>query len=90
MFHGGEGNPAKMEGMTGFTEVADRHGFAVAYPVSIEHWNDGRNATAALSDDLGLTSALIPKESGQIAPPVTASRAYEAWHDGIGHYRRSP
>lgn len=59
VFHGGYGSPRKIAGQTGFSEVADRHGFAVAYPASIDHWNDGRDATAGFGDDTAFTSALI-------------------------------
>jgi polyhydroxybutyrate depolymerase len=45
VFHGGTGNAANAERMSGFDAVADRNGFLVAYP-------DG---TGALSDDKLLT-----------------------------------
>lgn len=45
VFHGGTGNGKSARVMSGFNEVADRHGFIVAYP-------DG---TGRLSDDIILT-----------------------------------
>jgi polyhydroxybutyrate depolymerase len=59
VFHGGEGSPAKIAAQTGFTAVADRNGFAVAYPAAIDHWNDGRDTTASFGDDTAFASALI-------------------------------
>ena len=59
LFHGGGGNAGKIEAQTGFAKVADDNGFAVAYPESIDHWNDGRIATANFGDDTRFTSELI-------------------------------
>jgi polyhydroxybutyrate depolymerase len=59
LYHGGGGNAGKIESQTGFAQVADRNGFAVAYPEAIDHWNDGRNATANFGDDTRFTSELI-------------------------------
>ena len=43
VFHGGGGNARQMERYTGFDELADKRGFIVVYPESIEgNWNDGR------------------------------------------------
>jgi polyhydroxybutyrate depolymerase len=39
--------------------MADRNGFAVVYPEAIDHWNDGRDATAGFGDDTRFTSELI-------------------------------
>ena len=64
-FHGGGGDGARMEHLTGFSALADRAGFAVAYPDGIaRHWNDGRDSSASeahrrLVDDLGFIAALI-------------------------------
>ena len=42
-FHGGGGNARQMERYTGFDELAEKKGFIVIYPESIEgNWNDGR------------------------------------------------
>jgi polyhydroxybutyrate depolymerase len=59
VYHGGQGDASKIAGQTGFSEVADRNGFAVAYPESIDHWNDGRDATAGFGDDVRFTRELI-------------------------------
>lgn len=59
VFHGGEGSPAKIARQTGFNEVADRHGFLVAYPRSIEHWNDGRATTRGFGNDVAFARALV-------------------------------
>jgi polyhydroxybutyrate depolymerase len=59
VYHGGFGSPQLIAGQTGFTEVADRSGSAVAYPAAIDHWNDGRDSTARFGDDTSFTSALI-------------------------------
>ncbi|MEM9386837.1 MAG: PHB depolymerase family esterase [Pseudomonadota bacterium] len=59
VFHGGEGSPDKIARQTGFNEVADAQGFLVAYPRSIEHWNDGRATTQSYGDDIGFARALI-------------------------------
>jgi polyhydroxybutyrate depolymerase len=64
-FHGGGGDGARMEGLTGFSALADHAGFAVAYPDGIgRHWNDGRDNSASEAhrrriDDLGFIAALI-------------------------------
>ncbi len=59
MFHGGEGSPDKIARQTGFNEVADAQGLLVAYPRSIEHWNDGRATTRSFGDDVAFARALI-------------------------------
>jgi polyhydroxybutyrate depolymerase len=42
-FHGGEGDGASMELLSGFDALADREGFLAAYPDGVgKHWNDGR------------------------------------------------
>ena len=45
MFHGGGGNARQAERFSKFDELAQKEGFVVVYPESIEgHWNDGRGA----------------------------------------------
>jgi len=59
VFHGGEGQPQQIERHTGFSDLADRDGFIVAYPEGIDkHWNDGRE-NAPQVDDVEFVSALI-------------------------------
>lgn len=64
-FHGGGGSGASTERKTGFSELADKEGFIVAYPDGIDrHWNDGRaNSKSAAHrekiDDLAFVKAMI-------------------------------
>lgn len=64
-FHGGGGTPAGIERESGFSGLADREGFLVAYPQGYgKSWNDGRNATSIAAqrdriDDLGFVAALL-------------------------------
>lgn len=65
MFHGGGGTPKFAERDSGFSKLADREGFIVAYPRGIgKSWNDGRNdpnieAHKQNIDDVGFASAVI-------------------------------
>lgn len=65
VFHGGEGNGAGVERLTGFDAVADQEGFLVAYPDGVgKHWNDGRENRDFESfreglDDVAFVAALI-------------------------------
>lgn len=64
-FHGRGGDGTGMERLTGFSELADRAGFAVAYPDGLGRaWNDGRTLPAATrrrstANDIGFISLLI-------------------------------
>ena len=62
-FHGGSQTAQQMEDMTGFSTLADRENFIVAYPQGVENsWADGRGSTTADTrhvDDVGFTGALI-------------------------------
>ena len=62
-FHGGSQTAAQMEAMTGFSALADREGFVVAYPQGIENsWADGRGTTPADKkhiDDVGFARAMV-------------------------------
>lgn len=52
--HGGGGQGRQMESISGWDAVAERVGFAVAYPNGLRrHWNDGRGDTVvgAAADD---------------------------------------
>ncbi|HUM07003.1 MAG TPA: PHB depolymerase family esterase [Terriglobales bacterium] len=58
VFHGGGGHDYNMPRFTGFDDIADAHGFIVAYPDSVNrHWNDARELSTA--DDVGFIRALI-------------------------------
>jgi polyhydroxybutyrate depolymerase len=65
VFHGGGGTPEQVERATGFSQVADREGFVVAYPAGHKRsWNDGRGAEAVAAqrdgvDDVAFVAALI-------------------------------
>ena len=57
-FHGGSGTGPGMARLTDFDEIADREGFAVAYPNGIDrHWNDFRQLSK--TDDVSFIRALI-------------------------------
>ncbi|HEY3804019.1 MAG TPA: PHB depolymerase family esterase [Kofleriaceae bacterium] len=61
VLHGGFGNGRQSERKDGFDAVADREGFAVAYPDGLErHWNDGRIDNGATAvDDVAFVRTLI-------------------------------
>ena len=59
VFHGGGGQDAGMERMSGMDAVADRDGFIVAYPQGLDrHWNDGRT-DASKADDVAFIKTLV-------------------------------
>ena len=74
VFHGG-GVPARsMVAHTGFSRIAEREGFAVAYPEGIDRrWNDGRGYGAS-HDDVALVRSLLDTLARQV--PVDSSRVY--------------
>jgi len=58
VFHGGGGRAVTMPNFTHFDQEADKHGFLVAYPESVnKSWNDTRNLSPG--DDVGFVRALI-------------------------------
>jgi len=62
--HGGLGQGRSMAALSGFSPVADREGFLVAYPDGLRrHWRDGRTMPKGLvaddADDVGFIAALI-------------------------------
>ncbi len=63
--HGGGGHAAGVAAQTGFSALADREGFVVAYPDGVDKgWNDGRAgvpSTAAKEnvDDVGFLTAVL-------------------------------
>jgi polyhydroxybutyrate depolymerase len=65
VFHGRGGDGAGMERLTGFSALADRDEFAVAYPDGIgRSWNDGRVIAGSAAqrrsiNDLGFVTALM-------------------------------
>lgn len=77
MFHGGGGQARGADKASGgFARLADKYGFAVAYPNGIEkHWNDGRPGLAKhYCDDVAFISAMI--ESLVAEKLVDPSRVY--------------
>ncbi len=59
VFHGGGGNGVPAAQRFGFSELADRRGFLVAYPEGIDGWNDGRDNPSQQYDDVGFVRALL-------------------------------
>jgi polyhydroxybutyrate depolymerase len=60
VFHGGGGRASGIAPHTGFSRLADREGFVVAYPQGLRgRWNDGRGFAAAAQDDVGFVRALL-------------------------------
>jgi polyhydroxybutyrate depolymerase len=58
VFHGAGGSPRQMARHTGFTALAEREGFVVAYPAGLRRrWNDGRGIVS--SDDVAFIKALL-------------------------------
>lgn len=58
-FHGGGGHGLRFRQVTGFDALADRFGFALAYPNAIRYWNDGRPGTRSGPDDVAFVRKLI-------------------------------
>lgn len=65
VLHGGAGSPANAAKMTGFSELAKKEGFMVAYPAGVGHiptWNAGRccgYAERRNVDDVGFIEKMI-------------------------------
>jgi len=73
VFHGGGGHAYNMPRFTGFDQLADIHGFIVAYPESANtHWNDTRALSRA--DDVAFVRALIAELEHSY--PVDPARVY--------------
>jgi polyhydroxybutyrate depolymerase len=63
-FHGGTGAGRSMAALSGFSALADREGFLVAYPDGLQgHWRDGRamprGMTDEHADDVAFVAALL-------------------------------
>ncbi len=83
VLHGAFSTGAKMEEETGFSKLADREGFFVAYPQGIglfgflQHWNAGfccGKAEADDFDDVGTILRLIDRVAARF--PIDRSRVY--------------
>jgi polyhydroxybutyrate depolymerase len=73
VFHGGGGHAYNMPRFTGFDDLAESHGFIVAYPDSINgHWNDTRALSPA--DDVNFVGAVISEVERNF--PVDSKRIY--------------
>jgi polyhydroxybutyrate depolymerase len=76
VFHGGSDTPENMEEISGFSRLADRDGFIVAYPEGVDRaWADGRDTTM-VADDVGFTRAMVADIGRRTA--VDAKRVYAA------------
>ena len=76
--HGGGGDGAEIDRLTGFYAIADRERFVVAAPSGVnKNWNDGRpeiDTATGGADDVGFLSAMMDRIAGQV--PVDRSRIY--------------
>ena len=60
VFHAGGGRAIDIAPHTGFSRLADRDGFIVAYPQGLNgRWNDGRGFATATHDDVAFVRALL-------------------------------
>ena len=74
VFHGSGVRARAMARHTGFTGVAEREGFAVAYPEGLDRrWNDGRGYGDS-HDDVAFVRALLDSIGRQAA--IDSSRVY--------------
>ena len=83
VLHGGFGNAETMEKQTGFSDLADKEHFLVAYPNGVgifgwlQHWNAGHCCGFAMKqgvDDVGFVSTVIDEISREVQ--VDPSRIY--------------
>ncbi|MGH7499482.1 MAG: extracellular catalytic domain type 1 short-chain-length polyhydroxyalkanoate depolymerase [Gemmatimonadales bacterium] len=66
VFHGAGASPRSMARHTGFSALAEREGFVVAYPAGLgRRWNDGRGY--GTHDDVAFVRALLDTLSRQLA-----------------------
>lgn len=85
VLHGAFSTSEEMEQHTGFSELADREGFVVAYPDGIgilgllQHWNAGHccgKAAADRIDDVGFVAEVIEDVQGKLH--IDSTRVYMA------------
>ncbi len=81
VFHGGGGQGTQIERSSGFDAIADREGFAVAYPDGVDrNWNDGRTdaplqgALRNQVDDLAFVRAMLADIATVV--PIDAKRIF--------------
>jgi polyhydroxybutyrate depolymerase len=87
VLHGAFGTAGTMEKWSGFSELADREGFVVAYPNGIglfghlQHWNAGHCCGLAeldRVDDVGFLRYVIGDVSNRV--PIDSQRVYVVGH----------
>jgi polyhydroxybutyrate depolymerase len=70
--HGAGGNGSSFESQTGFSETADRYGFAVVYPDGLLNpragFTDWQHYGSDFADDIGFLRQLIAAASGELQP----------------------
>jgi polyhydroxybutyrate depolymerase len=67
VFHGGGGRASGIAPHTGFSRLADREAFVVAYPEGIGgRWNDGRGLASAAHDDVGFVRVLVDSLTAEL------------------------
>jgi len=93
VFHGGDGDGAGAERLTGFSALAEREGFLVAYPDGVgKHWNDGRDFPDSQAyrenvDDVAFAASLIDRISREHTVDVDRVFATGFSNGGIfAHY----
>lgn len=80
VLHGGGGSPEQVAERTGFSKLAEREGFAVAYPAGIGHvptWNAGKccgYASRTKVDDVGFIRKMVAEIEGRHA--IDPTRIY--------------
>ncbi|MGB5814391.1 MAG: PHB depolymerase family esterase [Thermoanaerobaculia bacterium] len=91
VLHGAFSTASKMEKQTGFSQLADREGFLVAYPNGIglfsllRHWNSGHccgRARKKAIDDVGFVAGVIEEVAGSLR--VDKTRIYLVGHSNGG------
>lgn len=93
VLHGGGGNPHQVARSTGFSEVAKREGFIVAYPAGIGHvptWNAGTccgYAERTQVDDVGFLDKMVKDIEKKQNIDVTRIYATGMSNGGMMAYR---
>jgi polyhydroxybutyrate depolymerase len=92
VFHGSMGSPGTIRRETGFQfdQLADRHGFVVAYPQGFEgNWNDCRKAADYPArrlgiDDVGFFEALVARLRDELG--IDTGHVFVAGVSNGGHF----
>jgi polyhydroxybutyrate depolymerase len=82
--HGGKSKADRFAETTGFNELANREGFAVAYPEGIDkQWNDGRNTPSLpQQDDIAFLRAVVNDVDAKL---TKSSKTREVYVTGISN-----